>query len=590
MLTAVQKTRVTGVIVGFLTIGVTLWVRLLWLGVLEPDHWVSLARRQHLEVLELQPTRGAIRDRNLKPLAMSLRLSSVFGDPRHIKNPRRLAQRLAPLLDQPVQALEKKLSDRRRGFVWLARKISNRDAARIRAARLEGIHLIMEPQRVYPHGRLACHVVGFAGLDAQGLEGMECSADRLLRGEPGWRWLSQDARRRYLGTWETPGVAPRDGLELVLTLDTTLQYIAERELDRAYRNSHAQAASIVVMDPFTGEILAMANRPDYDPNHFGRSPPEHRRNRAVTDPFEPGSVFKIVTAAVALGTGAVGSQDRYDCEQGAWAVAGRILHDHRPHGWLTFEEVVRYSSNIGMAKVAMQMGGEAIYRGIRAFGFGETTGLALPGEAAGRVKHPREWSKTSITVIPMGHEVTVTTVQLAQAISVVANGGRLVRPQLVREVRERSGAVVQRFRPQVARRVLAQPIADELKRILVGAVREGTGRQAQVPGFQAAGKTGTAQKVEPGGGYSHSRFVASFIGFVPAEAPRLAIAVTLDEPRGLYYGGVVAAPVFREVAVSSLAYLQQGTMQLLSASGPQPMVPSPGGKNHGWRPEGGGVR
>ncbi len=537
-------------------IAAALWARLLWLQVIQPDHWVSIARRQHVQVLELPAVRGSILDRNLRPLAVSLRLTSVFADPRHIKNPVLTAHQLAPLLGRPESHLKLQLSRKERGFVWLARRIPNQAASRVRAMDLPGVHLVMESQRFYPHGYLASHVLGFSGLDMQGLEGLEMVYDRVLKGEPGWRWLARDARRRGVGAWDAGTVAPRDGLELVLTLDTTIQYIAEKALDQAYRQSHAKAASIVVADPRTGEILALANRPSFDPNQFSQADPQDRRDRAVTDTFEPGSVFKIVTAAVALGTRAVRPEDTFFCENGSYQVAGRVLHDHQPHGTLTFRQVITQSSNIGVAKVAARLGPEPLYRGIRAFGFGDPTGVELPGEAAVTVKPPSQWSRPSMTTIPMGHEVAVNALQLTQLISTVANGGMLVRPWIVREIRDpSSGAVVKSFGPKVVRRVVTPEVDRQLQDFLTGVVQEGTGKLAQVEGFQAAGKTGTAQKLEPNGQYSHTRFVASFIGFIPVEQAHLSIVVVVDEPRFPYYGGVVSAPVFKRVATETLAYL-----------------------------------
>ena len=556
MLTAAQKTRVALAIMGFLMIAVALWARLLWLQIIQPDHWISIARRQHVQVLELPPIRGSILDRNLRPLAVSLRLTSVFADPRHAKNPQLIAHRLAPLLNRPESVLRQELSRKDRGFVWLARRIPNQAASQIRKMELPGVHLVMESQRFYPHGYLASHVLGFAGLDMQGLEGLELTYDRVLKGEPGWRWLARDARRRGVGAWETGTVPPRDGLELVLTLDTTIQFIAEKALDQAFHQSHAKGACIVVSDPRTGEILALANRPSFDSNQFSQTDPQDRRNRVVTDAFEPGSVFKIVTAAVALGTKTVRPEDTFYCENGSFAVAGRVLHDHQPHGVLTFRQVITQSSNIGVAKVAMRCGPEPLYRGIRAFGFGEPTGVELPGEVVGTVKPPRQWSRPSITTIPMGHEVAVNALQLTQLISTVANGGVLVRPWILREIRDpSSGAVVRSFGPRVVRRVVTPEVGRQLQDFLTGVVQEGTGKLAQVPGFQAAGKTGTAQKLEPDGQYSHTRFVASFVGFIPVGHPRLSIVVVMDEPRFPYYGGVVAAPVFKRVATDALAYL-----------------------------------
>ena len=561
MLTAAQKTRVSLAIMGFLMIAAALWARLLWLQVLHPDHWVSIARRQHVQVLELQAVRGAILDRNLRPLAVSLRLSSVFADPRHVKDPASAACQLAPLLGRPAEKIRQQLSRRDRGFVWLSRRIPNQTAARVRELRIPAVYLMMESQRFYPNGHLASHVIGFAGMDTQGLEGMELVCDRLLHGDPGWRWLSRDARRRLVGAWDTATVRPRDGLDVVLNLDRSIQFFAERALEQGIREYRAKGGSVIVMDPVTGEVLALAIRPSYDPNLFWKVQPDQRRNRALTDTFEPGSVFKVVTAAVALGLKAVRPEDRFDCEQGEYTVAGRVLHDYRPHGVLTFREVIIHSSNIGVAKVAMRLGAAPIYNGMKAFGVGDRTGIDLPGEAPGMAKHPSQWSRPSITTIPMGHEVSVNAVQLAQIISTVANGGVLIRPWVIREVRDAAGQVISRFQPKPVRRVITREVAGQLKEILAAVVTEGTGKAAQVPGFLAGGKTGTAEKIEPDGSYSKSRNVSSFVGFVPVENPRLAIAVVVDEPGYPFTGGAVAAPIFRKIATDALAYL--GTLPRL---------------------------
>ncbi len=565
MLTAAQKRRVALTIVVFAMVASALVGRLFWLQILHPQHWVTLARRQHQMVLELPATRGQIFDRHGRPLATSIRLASVFADPRQVKHPAPLAKKLSPLLGRPASELEERLSRKDRGFVWLARRIPNHAASEIRRLKAPGLDTVMEYQRVYPQGSLASHVIGFAGLDTKGLEGLELAFDKMLQGESGWRWLSRDARRRRVGSWESLEVAPREGLDLVLTLDTTIQFVAEGALEKAYLKYRAQGASIVVMNPATGEILAMANRPTFDPNRFEAAPADFRRNRAVTDTFEPGSVFKVITAAVALAKKLVRPHDTFYCEQGAYPVAGHILHDYHPYGWLTFKEVITRSSNIGIAKVAMRVGPKSLYEGIRAFGFGEPTGIELPGEVRGIAKPPEQWSKPSITAIPMGQEITVTALQLAQAISVVANEGNLVKPWIVKEIHHPTGALVERFKPTVVRKVIDQEVARTLKEILAGVVEEGTGKLAKVPGIRVAGKTGTAQKVEASGVYSQSRYLASFIGFAPVEEPRLAVVVVLDEPQPIHFGGVVSAPVFGEVAGQSLGFLGEESLQLAYA-------------------------
>jgi cell division protein FtsI (penicillin-binding protein 3) len=310
------------------------------------------------------------------------------------------------------------------------------------------------------------------------------------------------------------------------------------------------------MDPYTGAILALATRPTFDLNEYYNVQKEQMRNRAITDLFEPGSVFKIVTLSAALEEKRVTEEDKFFCENGSYKIANHILHDHRPHGWLTFREVIEQSSNIGTVKVAQILGNDILYRYIRLFGFGSKLGVDLPGEITGMAKEPRFWSKISIAALPIGQEVGVTALQLTAAISVIANGGQLIRPYIVKEVRDKLGETIKKYSPMVIRKVISQDTAARAKNILTGAVQKGTGKLASPSGFSAAGKTGTAQKLEPNGTYSHNKFVASFIGFAPAEEPVIAIAVVVDEPRPYYFGGVVAAPVFKNVATEALRYLK----------------------------------
>jgi cell division protein FtsI (penicillin-binding protein 3) len=412
----------------------------------------------------------------------------------------------------------------------------------------------LESKRSYPNGFLASHIIGFAGLDNVGLEDTEAYYDRYMRGQAGWAVFLRDARQKRLDLWDKM-VLPKDGYNVVLTIDEVIQYIAERELDKAYEKYHARGASIIVMDPHTGAILALANRPTYDLNEHSGASGDQIRNRAICDLFEPGSVFKIVTASAALEEKKVNEEDKIFCENGEYKVANHILHDHQPHGWLTFKEVIEESSNIGTTKVAQTLGPEVIYRYARLFGFGSKLGIDLPGEISGALKEPRAWSKTSIGAVPIGQEVGVTALQLASAISVIANGGQLMKPYIVEEVRDKYGMTIKNFSPTLIRKVISLDTALRVKKILTGAVEEGTGKLAKMASFTAAGKTGTAQKLEPNGAYSHDKFVASFIGFAPAEDPQVAIVITVDEPHPYYFGGVVAAPVFKNVAEDAIKYL-----------------------------------
>ena len=535
--------------------------RLSFIQFFRSDYLSGLAKRQHNFFVELEPRRGTIFDTNLKPLAINLAVDSVFANPNEIRDSDKEAiiRQVGPILNLDSAFLRDRLS-RNKGFVWLARKISAPQSEAIKKLNLKGVGFLKETRRSYHNGYLASHLIGFAGLDNTGLDGIELWYDKYLKGEAGWAQLLRDARQKKLDLQEKM-VSPRDGYDVVLTIDEVIQYIAERELDKAYKANHAKAASIIVMDPHTGAVLAFANRPTFDLNEYTKADLEQRRDRAITDLFEPGSVFKIVTASAALEENKVNEQDKFFCENGSYKFFNHVLHDHQPHGTLTFREVIEQSSNIGTSKVAQILGPSLLYRYIRLFGFGTKTGIDLPGETNGLTREPRFWSKISIVCVPMGQEVGVTTLQLANAISVIANGGQLMKPYLVKEVRDKEGEVIKKYSPQMIRKVISLDTAERVKKILVGVIENGTGKLAKVPGFSAAGKTGTAQKLEPNGTYSHSKFVASFIGFAPAEDPKIAIVVIVDQPNPYYFGGVVSAPVFKNVAADTLKYLRIQQLQ-----------------------------
>ncbi len=481
---------------------------------------------------------------------------SVYAAPKAVftKDKEKIVRALTKILNLDEASLKSKLA-RDKSFIWLARKISPEQSEAIKALNLKGVGFIKESKRSYPNGYLASQLIGFAGMDNNGQEGLELLYDEYLKGTPGWALLLRDARSKKINLYEKIA-RPKEGDSLILTIDEVIQYVAERELDKAYSNSRAKGASIVVMNPNTGEILAMANRPTFDLNNHSKNSSESRRNRAVCDMFEPGSVFKIVTASAALAENKVREQDKFFCENGKYKIANHILHDHTSHGWLTFQEVIEQSSNIGTCKVAQVLGQEGVHRYVNLFGFGKRTGVDLPGEIPGQVKPLRLWSKTSIFAVPMGQEVGVTVIQLASAISVIANGGNLMKPYIVKEIRDSLGEPVKVFSPEVIRNVLSPESAARVKKILIGVTENGTGKMARIPDFTSAGKTGTAQKIEPNGAYSHSKFVASFIGFAPAEDPQIAVVVIVDEPKGAYFGGVVSAPVFKNVSADVLRYLK----------------------------------
>ena len=530
--------------------------RLFFIQFFRGSYLKSLARKQHNLYVELEPRRGTIYDSQLKPQAVNIPLDSLYATPREIpdKDKIRIIRSLLSILNVDYAYLKDRLY-RKKSFIWLARKLDPWQSEAIKKLNLKGLGFLKETKRTYPNNYLLSQVVGFAGLDNIGLEGLEAHYDRYLRGQNGFAIFLRDARQKKLDLWEKM-VLPKDGLDLVLTVDEVVQYIAERELDKAFKTYHAKGASIVVIEPKTGKILALASRPTFDLNSYARVSKDSIRNRAVCDLFEPGSVFKIVTASCALEEKKVSEEDRFFCENGSYRVSNHILHDHKPHGWLTFREVIEESSNIGTTKVAQILGPDTLYRYIKLFGFGDKSGIDMPGEISGMIKEPSFWSKVSIGAVPIGQEVGVTALQLACAISVIANGGALMRPYVVQEIRDKYGESIKKFSPFSVRKVISPETALRVKKILAGAVEEGTGKLAKIPGISAAGKTGTAQKLEPNGAYSHSKFVASFIGFAPVDEPMVAIAVMVDEPRPYYFGGVVAAPVFKNAAGDIIKYLK----------------------------------
>jgi len=539
--------RIIGVLlVGLACLGV-LWARCVWLQVLAGPRYAAYARSQHQLTETLRARRGAILDRDGRALAVSASVPSVFANARQIAAKHDMARRLAKVVDRDPRMIQRRL-ERDKGFVWVARQVDLSLTPQLQALRKEGVGILEESKRVYPQGRLASHLLGFVDIDQRGLESLELEFDGVLRGQDGWRSTLRDAKGdRLIGPWTTQS-EPVDGYDLVLTVDSVIQQVAEETLAWGVAQYHAKGGSIIVMDPATGAILAMANAPAYDANAPADSPAEHRRNRAVTDVFEPGSVFKVVTASALLEEGRITPEEPLFCENGAWPTVGRhVLHDHRPHGLLTFHDVIRLSSNIGTSKAAQRLQPDELYRYILAFGFGQKTGIDFPGEVRGLLSPPARWSKLSPYILPIGQEIAATPIQLAVMTAAIANGGRRVRPYLVDRIQAPDGLVVRSHGDSERVRVISPETASTLQHFLVAVVESGTGQLAKVEGLTVAGKTGTAQKLEPTGRYSHSRFVASFVGFGPVPDSRFVIVVSMDEPRPLYFGGVVAAPMFKRV-------------------------------------------
>ncbi|OGW90560.1 MAG: hypothetical protein A3D28_04400 [Omnitrophica bacterium RIFCSPHIGHO2_02_FULL_63_14] len=539
----------------FLAALTLLLARLAYLQLFQSSKFVSLVQNQSRAIIDMQPARGRILDRRNRELASDVRLNSLYAIAREIPARRKpeLATRLAGILGSSRGEILRRLQ-KDKMKIWLKRKITAPQAEQVTRLGLRQLGFEKESLRVYPKGQTACHLLGFTDIDNNGLEGIELRYNSFLKGVPGWRLAQRDAHQRELVSKELRMVPPVDGYSIRLTIDEVIQAIAEKELNEACRKYRAAGGSVIVLDPATGDVLAMAVYPAYDPNDAKRSSPEARRNRAITDLFEPGSVFKMITLAGIIENKTFPLSEMFHCENGSWAVAGKVLHDHRGHGRMPFREVIEKSSNIGTVKGAMRLGADKLYHTIRSFGFGQATGIGLAGEIGGIVPHPKHWSRSSIINIPIGHGIAVTPLQLAAAFGAVANDGVLMRPRILIAVEDNEGKTIRSYPPEAVRQAVSKETALQVRTVLEGVVSRGTGKKAQVPGFKAAGKTGTAQKILPDGKYSHSDFIASFVGFVPYDRPKLVIAVSVDEPRPVYYGGEVAAPVFSRVAAGVLAY------------------------------------
>jgi cell division protein FtsI (penicillin-binding protein 3) len=529
--------------------------RLVNLQVLQAAELTARADRQHQKSVSLEGARGTVTDRHGKVLAMNVEVPSIFGVPTSLDSPSNAARFLSPVLHLRREEIERKLRQDKH-FVWLARKVEPEQGRRLEQLSIDGIGMVMEGRRFYPKGPLLAHVLGFVGMDGMGLEGLERRYESQLHGEKRLTILQRDALGRTVFPKGLREQAPTAGQTLTLTIDEVIQYIAEKELEEAVDHARARSGTIIVMEPKTGAILAMAVNPRFDPNAVASLTADRWRNRALTDTYEPGSTMKLVVAAAALEERVMMPGSMLFGENGRMTIANTTIHDHEKLGWMTFAQMIQKSSNIGAAKTGMLLGDQRLYRYLQAFGFGQRTDIDLPGEVGGLLKSPREWHRRSLASISMGQEVGVTPLQMITAVSAIANDGVLMKPYVVAGVRDQKGQAVKEILPQVRRRTVSPATARMLTGIMEGVVTSGTGTKAAIPGFRVAGKTGTAQKVDPRTGtYSSALSIGSFVGFVPADAPRLAIIVVIDEPQGEAWGGVVAAPVFRRVGEQVLTYM-----------------------------------
>jgi cell division protein FtsI/penicillin-binding protein 2 len=523
--------------------------RAFWLQAVNGDAYAAMAVQQHRETIVVPAGRGTIVDRNGEPLAIGKPATTIFANPRHVDRPREVTLAAVEELGARPGPVYAALTDRSRGFVYLARKADPLRAEELEKLGFAGLGFYSEEHRTYPQGPVAAQVLGFAGLDNEGLEGLERSLESVLAGRPGSQTIVKDPLGRALDVVSTKPETP--GASVRLTLDHQIQANAELVLQDTVRRHGARAASAIVMDPHTGAVLAMAVAPGFNANRFAATRADRRRNRAVTDTYEPGSTFKLVTVAAALQEGAVTPGTSFRLAP-TIRVADRVIRESHVRGTedLSVRQIVEYSSNIGTITIAQRLGEGKLAGWIDRFGFGQPTGIDFPGESPGFALPLAQWSGSTIGTVPIGHGIAVTPIQVARAYAAIGNGGRLVRPHLVERVDGRAAPV------RKGRRIVSSEVSQQMLSMLRGVVVEGTGTAAAIPGYTVAGKTGTAAKIDSSGRYSHSRYVASFVGLVPATKPRLVVMVMVDEPRGSIYGGDVAAPAFREIARFNMQHLE----------------------------------
>lgn len=503
--------------------------------------------------MQLNPRRGTIYDRKGNRLALSLKVNSVYAIPSEIKDKLKVAQVLSPLLNLDKKRLIEKFSHN--SFVWVKRKINSSEEKAIKKAALKGIYFLSEEKRFYPQGKLGAHILGFCDIDNKGLEGLELFYNDYLKGWGGWRLGQKDARNYEIASFKQKSIRVIHGYDLILTIDIVIQYIVEKELKKVIEKYKPLSATVIVLNPQNGEILALANYPNYNPNSFSSFSASFRRNRAVVDFFEPGSVFKIITASAALEEKIAEPKDVFYCEKGKYRFKGHVLHDYRPYGKLTFSEIIEKSSNIGISKIAQRLGKERLYKYILKFKFGSLTGVDLPGETKGLIRPLKKWREIAMINIPMGQGIAVSSLQLARAISVIANGGMLVQPHLIKEIKDSKGKKIKTFSFS-RQRIIGEETASKMREILQKVVEKGTGKNARIKGYKVAGKTGTAQKPSLKGGYEKDKFVSSFIGFLPADMPSLCIVVVVDSPQGKHFSSIVAAPLFQKIGKQVMEYLK----------------------------------
>ncbi len=529
--------------------------RVAYLQLFRYGYYFHLATLQQRHTIEIYAKRGVIYDRNMNELARSVPVESVFAAPGEIKDKAMAAKLLSSPLGKPADDIREKLESGST-FVWIQRKLEAPVAEQVNSSNLKGIYLEVENKRFYPKRELGAHVLGFVDVDEKGLGGIEREYDNLIRGQDEKIVVLQDARRVR---FEAADAQREPGVNVVLTLDEKIQYVAERELAAAIEKTHAPAGSVIVQDPTTGAILALANWPKFNPNSAAEVAAEKRNNRAISEIYEPGSTFKLITLAAAFDQNLIRPEEVFNCENGAVTVAGHLIHDHKKYGMLTVADILANSSDVGAIKIALRLGSPKFYDYIKAFGFGSPTGVDLPGESRGLLNRLDHWGSYSIASVSMGQEVGVTPLQMITAVSAVANGGLLYKPHVVQEMRRGEQAVPLPGPSSLSepKRIIRPETAAILRSLMEGVILHGTGKNARLDGWTAAGKTGTAQKIDPATRrYSPTNVIASFTGFAPINNPAVTILVSIDSPGGYPHGGGdVAAPVFKRIAEQILPYL-----------------------------------
>src|SRR5438445_1098762 len=558
-----SRTRCALVCAAFIGLFSIFSFRLIYLQAIKHDEYAGLAAEKHVYKQIIHAERGMILDANNELLAHNIPVETLVADATHLNNRPAIVALVSHELGIPSKELAEKVDNERR-YIVIKREVpaatANALREKLRAGNLRGIYFEHDATRIYPNGSMLCHVIGFTDFDHHGIQGVEASMEEYLHGQDGYRFIEHNRAGQEIVPYRGQERAPRDGYQVHLTVDLGLQSIVEEEIDAAMKEYSPQKATIILMRPQTGEILAIANRPNFDLNLRSEAKPEQMKNRAIIDMMEPGSTFKIVAAASVLNERKLRPDSEVFCENGLWNYGGSPLHDHRAYGYLSVRDILIKSSNIGAAKLALSVGDQKFYEYIRRFGFGERTGIELPGEINGVIRAPKSWSKISITRIPMGHEIGVTPLQMTVAMAAIANGGKLVMPRIVKSITSADGKAISSLSPVVLRQVISPETARQIGDALRGVVSDrGTAAAAAVPGFTIAGKTGTAQKVNPNGGYEQGKYDISIHVQLHAKRPEFVGLVVLDDAQTskpeLNYGGLIAGPIFSRIGEKAARYL-----------------------------------